>query len=246
MDLYFSNTVDQDPTNSSNWWDGTGGSGTNGYTPTTSDDCYIDAGQTCSTSNFDFLTLTVNGTLTDNVSGKTANANYGTITTNSSGATVSSNYGVVGTNNGNITNRNSGGSTTNEYEAVTVPSGYTVTNLYASIDTNNGTISNVTSSVSVSNNNSLITTNNGTVGANGSQITTNNGVVNSNVWNIVTNSSSGTVGANTGTITTNNGTVYIGTITGGSGNLGASATTNLSSHTAGINVTLPTTPINWW
>ena len=246
MNLYFSNTVDQDPTNSSNWWDGTGGTGTNGYTPTTSDDCFIDPGQTCSTSNFNFSTITVDGILTDNVNGKTVSVNNGTVTTNSMGGVVVDNNGVVGTNSGNITNRNSGGSTTSEYEAATVPSGYTVTNLYVNIDNNNGTISNVTSSGSVSYNNSLITTNNGYVGINSSTITTNNSSVSSNASSIVTNSSSGIVGANTGTITTNNGTVFIGTITGGSGNLSASGTTNLSSHTAGTNVTFPTTPINWW
>ena len=282
MNLYFSNTVDQDPTNSSNWWDapgGSGGGGTNGYTPSVFDDCYIDAGQICSTSAFNYLSLTNDGTITTNDSTKTINANNntgtvvdnygtvmsnsgvvstnksysyvttnnGTVSTNETYATVTDNFGNVGANNGTILTRYSGGSTTFENQIADIPSGYTVTNLLVAIDYNNGNIGTVVAgSGGVGTNNGSILTNNGTVSTNSGNIVQNSSIIGTNAGVVTTNQSSGTVFANSGEIYTNNGTCRIGVIGGGTGNISASSPTNLSSHTAGTNVTFPTTPINWW
>ena len=258
MNLYFSNTSDQDPTNANNWWDGTGGTGANGYTPTGSDDCFIDASQTCNDSNFTYGSLTVNGTLTTNTSGKvvvTNNANigdnYGTVTTNN--GTIGSNQSgaTVVINSAVISSRISGGTTTTEYEAVDIPSGYTVVNLYAGITNNYGIIGTLVG-VTVENNHGTITTVNSTstVSYNFSSIVTNNGQVSRNYsgGTITTNSATGTVYDNMwgAIITTNNGTLRIGTVTGGTGNIRANATTNLANHTAGTNVTLPSGNTTWW
>lgn len=296
MNLYFyDSAADQDPFNTNNWWDNSGGSGTNGYTPSSSDDCYIDAGQTCSTSNFSYSTLYVNGVLSNNVSSKTVtnnssgvvtsnsgtvsdnygtvtdnesgafvSANFGTVTNNKNGATITSNqagatvtdnqsgslivdnYGNVVTNNGTISTRYNGGSTVNEYQIADIPAGYTVTNLYVSIDNNYGTIATVHSGCTLTYNGGVVTINSGSITSNFGTVTSNDSIVSTNTATIVTNSSSGSVYANSGTISTNNGTCRIGVIGGGTGNLSATSATNLSSHTAGTNVTFPTTPINWW
>lgn len=339
MNLYFYDQAgDQDPSNSTNWWDATGGpsgGGTNAYLPSSSDDCFIDAGQTCSSSSFNYLSLTVNGTISSNsykvidvnngvvfdnfgtvatnfgtvTNNKTSayvtfNSSSGVVTNNESGATVSDNAGQVTNNNGTITNRLTYGLTVNEFEGADIPSAYNVGTLYASIVTNSGTITNTDSIASVGVNNGLISTNSGSVVSNDATVTTNLGAIGTNnstvtlnsgtittnasfVTNnngtITTNSGSGFVvsnngnilvsygsigtnssglnlnsgsvtlndvtgliSVNAGSITTNNGSAGIGSITGGTGNIRASTPTNLSSHTAGLNVTFPTTPINWW
>jgi hypothetical protein len=298
MPLYFSNTADQDPNNANNWWDGVGGTGTNGTPPSGSDDCIIEAGQTCSTSNFAYLSLTVDGTLTSNDSGKTVasvsgigvvtdnygtissnvgtigtnastgvvTSNTGTVTTNAAGGTVGDNYGVVTYNNGGISNRQSGGSTTYEYEIGSNPAGYTVfsllasdsgiinngtiTNLNSAIGTNNGTIVDIGNTGQLDNNAGGVTANHGSITLNSGSgtVTTNYGQVYENSGTVTTNHSSGTVTNNnyTGTIANQNGTLRIGNVTGGSGNLAAASTTNLSSQTAGANVTLPTGNTTWW
>jgi hypothetical protein len=280
MPLYFSNTADQDPNNANNWWDGIGGTGTNGIPPSGSDNCIIEAGQTCSTSNFIYSSLTVEGTLTLNDSGKTVasvsgavtdnygtiSSNVGTIVTNAVGGTVGDNYGVVTYNYGGISNRQSGGSTTNEYEIASIPSGYTVFSLVASdsgiinngtitnlnnvIGTNNGTIVDIGNTGQLDNNAGGVTANHGSISFNSGSgtVTTNYGQVYENSGTVTTNHSSGTVTNNnyTGTIANQNGTLRIGNVTGGSGNLAAASTTNLSSQAAGANVTLPTGNTTWW
>jgi len=258
MNLFFSDTdSDQNPANVNNWWDGTGRTGSNGYTPTVYDVCEIDPSQTCSTSNFDFFSLKVYGTLTNNVSGKvilevvaggTVTTNLGTITTNS--GTVADNQWLVGVNYGAITTRTSGGTTTSEFQAADIPSGYTVTYLSTSIDTNSGTIGEIQSSRIVTTNYGGITTNNGYVDANYSTIAHNYNAVNVNHpgATITTNESTGNVADHraTATIGNNLGNVRLGTITTGSGTLSAANVTNLSSHTAGANVTLPSGNTTWW
>jgi hypothetical protein len=297
MTFYFSNTADQDPTNVNNWWDDIGGTGTNGNTPSGGDDCIIESSQTCSTSNFSYNSLTVDGTLTLNETGKTVltvgasgvvtdnyqlittnngtvvtnsstgtvTDNYGTVTSNVPGATVSYNYGIVSTNNGSISNRPSGGSTTIEYEAVSIQGGYTVFHLYASDSNiiNNGTITNlhgtigpnygivtdVISTGTIVLNASIVTSNHGTINFNSSgTVVDNYASIYENSGTVTTNHSLGTVHDNNfgGIITNQNGTVRIGTITGGTGNLAAAAATNLASHTAGANVTLPSGNTTWW
>jgi hypothetical protein len=297
MTLYFSNTTDQDPNNANNWWDGVGGTGTNGTPPSGSDDCIIEAGQICSTSNFVYLSLTVDGTLTLNDANKTVasvsgigvvtdnygtissnvgtivtgnygiiSSNAGTVVTNAVGGTVGDNYGVVTYNNGGISNRQAGGSTTYEYEISSIPSGYTVfsllasdsgiinygtiTNLNSAIGTNAGTIVDIGSIGQLDSNAGGVTANHGSISLNGSSgtVTTNYGQVYENSGTVTTNHSSGTVTNNnySGTIANQNGTLRIGNVTGGSGSLVAASTTNLSSQTAGANVTLPTGNTTWW
>ncbi len=74
--------------------------------------------------------------------------------------------------------------------------------------------------------------NNGTVTYNYGTVTTNNGTITNHIYGAI--------------ITHQNGTLRIGTVTGGNGNISANETTNLSSQTAGTNVTLPSSALNWW
>lgn len=165
MNLYFQDTdTDNDGTNSNNWWDTIDEAGTNGYTPSGSDDCFINTGISVNDDSFSRASLTNNG-IVQSVAGTvttnngTIGPNFGTVTTNNSGGVVTENYGTVTTNN----------------------SGGIVVNIYP------------------------------------------------------------------GKITTNDGTCRIGTVTGGTGNLAAFAATDLSSHTAGTNVTLPSgASLTWW
>lgn len=248
--FYFNGNFDSDPTNGANWWDLPGGGGGGGTcynaTPTGTDDCFIDAGVTCSTSAFSYQSLTVDGNLITSAATYTVTTNNGTISTNN--GTVGTNNGTVIDNTGTITTRASGGVTTNEYETVDVPTGYNVTNLYANISTNAGTIGYVTSGYLVDVNSTLVTTvaSGATVNTNNGTITSNLGSVETNVGTVTTNETIGYVTANLGVVTSNLGTVRIGTITNGTGNLAASGTTNLSSHTSGANVTLPSGNTTWW
>ena len=260
MPLYFSDTAaNQDPTDPLNWWTGAGATGSNGNTPSVSDDCTIDPGHICSSSSFDYNSLVVQGTLTSNPGGKTVlecasggtiTTNAGTVTTNN--GTIDDNQSVVVTNNNIITTRTAGGSTTNEYQAADIPANYTVTNLNVGISVNDGIIGTLAAGYNIGNNNGPITTVSATASVSGnySTITSNSGtiVTNFSTGTITTNQASGIVQNNQygAVITSNLGTVRIGTITGGTGALAANAATNLASHTAGTNVTLPSGNTTWW
>lgn len=101
----------------------------------------------------------------------------------------------------------------------------------------------------LSTNTGIVTGNNGTITDNNGLIETNasGGIVTNNSGTVTTNASGGSILANSGTITTNSGDIQIGIITGGSGTLSAAATTNLASHAAGTNVTLPSgSGLTWW
>ena len=260
MNLYFSDTnTNQDPFDTGNWWTGAGATGTNSNTPSVSDDCTIDPGHTCSSSGFDYSSLVVQCTLTSNGGGKivlecasggTITTNSGTVTTNN--GTIGDNQSVVVTNSNIITTRTAGGSTTNEYQSVDIPANYTVTNLNTGISVNDGIIGTLAAGYNVGNNNGSITTVSATasVSVNYGTITSNSGTVTTNISTgiITTNQASGIVQNHLyGTVITSNlGTVRICTINGGTGSIAAFAATNLASHTAGTNVTLPSGNTTWW
>ena len=266
---YFDDTdSDQDPSNGANWWDMAGGSGGGGTcynaVPGMYDDCFIDSGKTCSSSIFNWGTLTVSAggilTVNDNTPAVLLNAgtiftNSNTVTTNTgtiiiNNGTIGDNQFVVVTNNNIITTRTANGSTTNEYQAADIPSGYTATILYAAIYNNYGQIGTLMGGYDVSTNYGGITTiaSGGSVGYNVGTISNNYGTVSSNGGTITINQAIGYVTNNLfgALITSNLGTVRIGTITGGTGSIAANAATNLSSHTAGTNVTLPSGNTTWW
>jgi len=111
------------------------------------------------------------------------------------------------------------------------------------IITNNATVS--LNQNSVATNDGTITTNNGTVTLNLGTVTTNNSTVTNNSGTVFTNNAAvstnnDTVSFNYGTVDQNNGTVgLIGNIGGGTGTISASFVFNLSTMSAGANVTLP-------
>lgn len=129
-----------------------------------------------------------------------------------SGGTVTANNGVISTNNGTIITNNA-----------------TVSLNQNSVATNNGTLS--TNNGTVTLNSAVVATNNGTISTNLGTISTNNGTVTTN---------NNTVSLNYGTVDQNNGTVgLIGNIGGGTGTISASFAFNLSTMSAGANVTFP-------
>lgn len=138
-------------------------------------------------------------------------------------------------------------------DAVDVRSGATLTNLYSgqTLASNQGIVTSNAGSISTNASGGVVTTNYGSLTTNSGTVTTNasGGIVTTNAVDgtITTNASGGTVTYNIGTVTTNNGNVRIGRIVGGSGTLSAVAATDLSGHTAGANVTLPSGGgLVWW
>lgn len=224
--FYFAETTDTSPSNTDNWFVNAGLTINASILPLVTKPAYIQTG-ICSTDNFSRSALYVNATLTTNNGvvtevgiGSSITDNNGTITANL--GTVSTNFATV-TENGGTIELNPGIVTTNTATIVTNSSGGVVTT-----NSSGGT---------VTDNNGTITTNNS-----GATVTRNSGV-------ITTNSSGGIVTNNIfgGVITTNSGTLKIGTVVGGTGSIVAFAATNLSNHTAGANVTLPSGgSLSWW
>lgn len=245
---YFQDTnSDQDPSNSSNWWDTEDQSGSAGYTPTASDDCYIIAGVTCASDNFSHQTLTNLGTLT--VCDNSVDSNSGTIITNNGTVIINGSYAIVTLNNGTV-ETNYGTVTANANiitysygDGVVTSNTGTITNNDGTVTTNSsgGYIGSSTGEVTTNaggaiiiNNDlsGIITTNDGTVNNNYATITTNNGIVTNNIY--------------TGIIVNQNGTLGIGRVSGGTGTIVANGATDLSNQTAGANVTFPSGSITWW
>ena len=207
-----------------------------GFLPSGVEDAIIASGVCDTTVGWSAATLTVATGAVLSTNTVTVASNSGTITTNS-GGTVVDNSGTISTNSGTIST-NSGTITTNN----------------GTITTNSGTVTTNASGGVVSLHSGAMTTNSGTVTVNNNTITTNasGGVVTTNNSTITTNASGGIVTNNvygSGVVTTNDGVIRLGTITGGAGQLAASAATNLENHTAGTNVTLPSGgggSLVWW
>jgi hypothetical protein len=208
-----------------NWFDDQSGTIPHGATPSVSDYCVINLGNTVdqvpgntSASVTNYGTVSTNysiiinnyGTIVSNQnSNSTVTNNFGTITINDSGAIVNSNVGTVTTNSFNgIVNTNNGTITTNN--------GTVGANVNGTIATNNGTVTTNDSggtitynygSVATNNGGGLITINYGGVNTNSGSTTSNYGIIDSNYGTVEINNSGYYVYTNYGTVIQNCGTI---------------------------------------
>lgn len=229
MTLYFFGTYDSDAGNVSNWFEDTGGTIGASALPTTGDDAVFLAGIADSTAAI----YGVNSITIENGA-----------TVSSTGDTIASVSGYVGDNNGNILVVANGGYVANSNGTIdVVQAGGAVNTNAGSTNDNRGNIAANLGTVSANNGGGNVANiSGGTVVVNYSGGT----VTNYAGGTVQTNNSGGTVHQYGGSILTNNGTAVIGTIQGGTGTIAAPSATNLASHTAGANVTLPAGAFTSW